>query len=175
MEPQNLLFSSCYRSFSKFLASLMKKFSIFPGAAGSSPCSIEDSNPDMFWTNLNYSSHQKVNKIYEEIVHWKPIFFIFKNKTGELFLKCLETTFQPLAENTNQHEMPMKAALVLPHLILAQTSDRREGSLDKLLQKRLQLWINRDFDKLLKRAMHYRNELERNEKYLLMRRKNSTD
>ena len=38
-------------------------------AAGTSPCSIEDSNPDRFWTNLNYSSHQKLNNIYEEIVH----------------------------------------------------------------------------------------------------------
>ena len=46
----------------------------------------------------------KNNKIYEEILHWKPIFFnIFKNKTGELFFKCLETTLQPLAENTNHH------------------------------------------------------------------------
>ena len=40
----------------------------------------------------------------------------------------------------------MKAAMVLPHLILARTTDRRDGSIDKLLQKRLQLWINGDFD-----------------------------
>ena len=122
-------------------------------AAGTSPCSIEDSNPDRFWTNLNYSSHQKLNKIYEEIVHWKPIFFnIFKNKTGELLLKCLETTLQPLAENRNHHEMSMKAAMVLPHLILARTNDRRDGSVNKLLQKRLQLWINGDFDKLFEES-----------------------
>ena len=144
-------------------------------AAGLSPCSIEDSNPDRFWTNLNYSAHLKLKKIYVEIVHWKPIVFIFKNKTGELFLKCLVTTLQPLAVITNQHEMSMKAALVIHHLILSRTTDRRDRSVDKLQQKRLQLWIIGDFDKLLKRAMHYRNELERNEKYLLMRRKNSTD
>ena len=114
-------------------------------AAGTSPCSIEASDSDRFWTNLNYSSHQKLNKIHEEIVHWKPIFFnIFKNKTGEFFLKCLETTLQPLAEKTNHHEMSMKATVVLPHLILARTTDRRDGSLINLLQKRLQLLINGD-------------------------------
>ena len=53
-------------------------------AAGASPCSIEDSNPERFWTNLNYSSHQNLNKIYEEIVHWKPIFFnFFKTKLAK--------------------------------------------------------------------------------------------
>ena len=104
-------------------------------AAGTSPCSIEDSNPDGFWTNLNYSSHQKLTEVYEEIVHWKPIFFnIFKNKTSELFLKCLKTKLQPLAENTNHHEMSMKAAMVLPHLILALTTDGRDGSVEKLLR-----------------------------------------
>ena len=117
-------------------------------SAGTAPCSIEDSNPDSFWTKLNHSTHQKLNKIYEEIVHWKPIFFnIFKDKTGELFLKCLET-LQPLAENTNHHEMSMKTAMVLLHLILARTSDRRDGSVNKLLQKGLQIWMNGDFDKL---------------------------
>ena len=143
-------------------------------AAGTSPCFIEDSNPDRFWTNLN--SHQKLNKIYEEIVHWKPIFFnIFKNKTGEHFLKCLETTLQPLAENTNHQEMSMQAAMVLPHLSLARTTDHRDGSVNKLPQKRRQLWMNGDFDNFLRRAMHYRTELKRNENHLLMRRKNSTD
>ena len=116
-------------------------------AAGTSPCSIEDSNPDRFWKNLDYSSHQKLNKIYEEIIHWKPIFFkIFKNKTCELFVKSLET-FQTLAENTKHHELSRKAAMVLPYLILAQTTDCRDGSVNKLLQKRLQLRINGDFDK----------------------------
>ena len=104
-------------------------------AAGTSPCSIEDSNPDRFCTNLNYSSQQKLKKIYEEIVHWKPIFFnIFRDKTGELFLKYLETTLQTLAENTNHHELSMNAAIVLPHLILARTTDRRDRSVNKLLQ-----------------------------------------
>ena len=122
-------------------------------AAGTSTCSIEDSNPDRFWTNLNYSSHQKRNKIYEEIVHRKPIFFnMFKNKTGELFLKCLETTLKPLAENSNHHEMSMKASVVLPHLTLARTTERRDGSVKKLLQKRPKLWINGDFDKLFEES-----------------------
>ena len=58
-------------------------------AAGTSPFSIEVSNHDRFWTNLNCSSHQKLNKINGEIAHWEPKFFIFKNKTGEVFLKCL--------------------------------------------------------------------------------------
>ena len=31
-------------------------------AAGTSPCSIEDSNPEKFWINLNYSSHEKLKK-----------------------------------------------------------------------------------------------------------------
>ena len=46
----------------------------------------------------------------------------------------------------------MKAALVLPHLILARTTDLRDGSVNKLLQKRLQLWINGDFDKLFEES-----------------------
>ena len=41
----------------------------------------------------------------------------------------------------------MKAAMVLAHLILAGTTDRRDGSVNKLLQKRLKLLINGDFDK----------------------------
>ena len=38
--------------------------------------------------------------------------------------------------------------MVLAHLILARTTDRRDGSVKKVLQKRLQLWINGDFEKL---------------------------
>ena len=122
-------------------------------AAVTSPCSIEDKNPHKFWTDLNSLSHQKLNKIYEQIVHWRHIFFnIFKNKTGELFLKGLQTTLQPLAENTKHHGMSMQAAMVLPDLILARTTDRRDGSLNKLQQKRLQLWINVDFDKLFEES-----------------------
>ena len=37
--------------------------------------------------------------------------------------------------------------MVLPDLILAQTTDGRDGSVNKPLQKRLQRWINGDFDK----------------------------
>ena len=122
-------------------------------AAGTSPCCIEDRNPNSFSTNLNYSSQQKLNKICEEMVHWKPTFFnFFKKKTSEDFLKRVETTLQPLPENTNHHEMSMKAAMVLPRLILAWTTDRHDGSVNKLLQKRLQLWTNGDFDKLFEES-----------------------
>ena len=151
-------------------------------AAGNSPCSIEDSNPDRFWTNLNQVCPEPVGIPPEtergslDIVHWKPIFFnIFKNKTSELFLKCLETKLRPLAENTNHHEMSMKAAMVLPHLILGRTTDRRDGSVKKATAKtattldKWRLW------QTFGRAMPYRNELERNENYLWMRRRNSTD
>ena len=94
-----------------------------------------------------------MNETYEEIVHWKPIFFnFFENKTGELSMKCLETTLQPLAENTNHHEMSMKAAKVLLRLILARTTDRRDGSVNKLQRKRLQLWINGDFNKIFEES-----------------------
>ena len=48
--------------------------------------------------------------------------------------------------------MSMKAAMVLPHPILPRTTDRRDGSVNKLLQKRLQLWINGDFDKLFEES-----------------------
>ena len=105
--------------------------------------------PLTFIIDTFYSSHQKLNKIYEEIVQWKPIFlYFFKNKTGELFLKCQETTLQPLEKNTNHHEMSMKSAMVLPRLIPARTIDRPDLSVNKLLQKQLQLWINGDLDKL---------------------------
>ena len=42
--------------------------------------------------------------------------------------------------------------MVLTHLILARTTDRRDGSVNKLQQKRLQLWINGDFDKLFEES-----------------------
>ena len=59
--------------------------------------------------------------------------------------------------------MSMKAALVLPYLILARTTDRREGSVNKLLQKRLELWISGDFDKLFEEshALKKRNRTKR--------------
>ena len=125
-----------------------------------------------FWTNLNYSSHQKLNKIYEEIVRWKPIFFnIFRNKTGELFLKCMETTLQPLAENTNHHEMSKKAAMVLPHQILARATDHGDGSVNKLLQIRLQLWINGDFDKLFEESHALQKRIRTKRKLLFDEKK----
>ena len=41
-----------------------------------------------------------------------------------------------------KHKPSLNVAMVLTHLILARTTDRRDGSVNKLLQKRLQLWIN---------------------------------
>ena len=121
-------------------------------AAGTSPCSIEDSNPDRFWTNLNYSFHQKLNKIYEEIVHWKPIFFnICKQNWRTLPEMSGDDTSTPCRKQKH-HEVSIKAAMVLPHLILARTTDRRDGSVNKLLQKRLQLLVNGHFDKLFEES-----------------------
>ena len=42
--------------------------------------------------------------------------------------------------------------MVLPHLTLARTTDRRDGSINKLLQERLQFWIHGDFGKLFKES-----------------------
>ena len=61
--------------------------------------------------------------------------------------------------------------MVLPHQILARATDHRDGSVNKLLQKRLQLWINGDFDKLFEVSHALQKRIRTKRKLLFDERK----
>ena len=95
--------------------------------------------------NIPGIAHQ-ISSIQEEFSHWKPkVFDLLKNRTGIQFVKTLVVIFLALIDKDQFSHKALKAAMVMPHLILARTKDKNDGSLSEMLSSRINLWVNSDF------------------------------
>ena len=100
------------------------------------------------WSNPCPELIETTRKIYTEVVHWKPVFMILaKNKVGYNFIETLNRTLNSLIEN-NEKTFAMLAAMIFPHLLLCKTKSEIDGSLSKLIARRLKQWQDGDLDEL---------------------------
>ena len=86
---------------------------------------------------------------YKNVVNWKPRFIVLsKNKTGFQFIELLNQQLLSLVEKTPNSNVAMKAAMILPHLLLPKTKSETNGSNSKTLSRRIILWKQGLLDKL---------------------------
>ena len=100
----------------------------------------------------NFWNHQKelLRKIYNEIFHWKPIFFTMsKIEVGFNIANVMNIILPSTLENGPQTECAMICLMIIPHLLLARTKSGNDAKITKTLSRRLDLWIRSEFNKLL--------------------------
>ena len=115
--------------------------------------STATSSPGDFWANFTEQKKNLLKSIHAEVVHWKPVFFLItRNKTGFKFVDVMNTVLSGSLGDNDKAEAALAAAMTLPHLILPRTKDGNDGSISKTISRRLDLWINCDFDKLFNEA-----------------------
>ena len=91
-------------------------------------------------------------------VHWIPnLFKVPHGKSGKLFVRELSLLFRAYAEDSSKECIALKAAFLLPLLVL-QKPFRRSKAKDHVtaLERRLTLWSDGCFDQLLKEVRPFR-------------------
>ena len=100
-----------------------------------------------FWSNLTTGKKETLKNVYREIVHCKPVFFFLsKNKVGYRFVESLSVALSQCESINHNSEAGMLAAMAMPHIILARTKKGNDGSVSKIIARRLDLWIHCEFE-----------------------------
>ena len=130
-----------------------------PFSPSQSPASL---NAADFWSNLTTDMKEMLKNVYLENVHWKPDFLILsKNKVGSRFVESLNVALSECENINHNSEVGMLAAMVMPHLILARTKMGNDRSVSKINARRLDLWINCEFELLFLEAKGVQDRLTR--------------
>ena len=106
-----------------------------------------------FWSTITDEKAALLAIYYEEIVQWKPEFLsLRKNKAGHNFIQTLNVIFTALVDRGQHSTSAMKTAMVMPHPLLARTKDANDGSIGQTLSRRLDQWLNGQFESLVNEA-----------------------
>ena len=65
----------------------------------------------------------KVNNVYDEVIHWRRnLFSVLVGKAGTQFVQELAKLFQSFADGSTLEGIALKAAMLMPILLLQKTS-----------------------------------------------------
>ncbi len=106
---------------------------------------------------------KKIDHYYEEIVHWKRnLFKVPSGKAGTSFVREVSHMFQAYAESSALEGIAMKAAMILPALILQKPHSRsRTKEHSKHIERRLGLWKEGNLDSLMDEGQTIQTRLTR--------------
>ena len=88
---------------------------------------------------------------YSAVVHWRPnLFKVPFGKVGKPFVSELARLFKAFASSSAMESVAMKAAIVLPTLLLQKPSFKSKVKEHSVcLDRRLNTWLNGDLNDLL--------------------------
>ena len=108
--------------------------------------------PSFTWGNVDgVTFTHAITCCYNEVVHWKRnVFMVPSGKVGNSFVKELTRLTRAYAEASALEAVALKAAMVMPHLLL-QKSHHTSKAKDHVIQleRRLKSWAEGDIDQLL--------------------------
>ena len=105
--------------------------------------------PGDFWRKITSTHTNFIKYCYSEIVHWKPQFVtLSKNKTGHCFIESLSIIFNEVAEKSQNSNVALNYAMVMPRLVLTRTKENRETPTGKTIQRRMKAWLSCKFEAL---------------------------
>ena len=106
---------------------------------------------------------QIVDRCYDTVVHWRRnLFKIPSGKVGVAFVHELSLLFQAYAESSALEGVALKAAMILPALLLQKPHARsRTKEHTKHLKRRLNLWKDGDLVSLLDEGQTIQSRLAR--------------
>ena len=119
-------------------------------------------NPEFTWRDLDSTSFTRLlDSAYDEAVHWKKnCFKIPQGNAGKSFAKELARLFLAFASGSALESVALKAATVLPLLVL-QKSHQNSKTKDHIasLERRLKLWDEGDIPGLVREGRAIQNRL----------------
>ena len=91
--------------------------------------------PSDFWSHVNPETLTTLTKIYNEVVHWKAVFYtISRNKTGFKFTDTMNTVLSGTLDKPEKAEIAMIVSMIIPYLNLARSKDGNDGSNTKTIR-----------------------------------------
>ena len=123
------------------------------------------STPTFVWGKLTGSDFtNSLNAIYSEVVHWRRnCFSVPYGKAGKEFVRELSRLYSAYGSASALESVALKAAIVLPILLLQKpsgTSKTKQHII--LLERRLGLWSNGDLDELVREGRVIQQRLPKN-------------
>lgn len=124
---------------------------------------FEPAQPTNFtWGNRSAEEiSTTLNEIYEETVHWrKNLFKVPSGKQGKSFVAELARLFQSYADQSAMEAVALKAAMILPALVL-QKPFRTSKSKDHIvcMERRMGLWCAGNFEAILEEGRAIQSRL----------------
>ena len=106
---------------------------------------------------------QKIDQCYKEIVHWRRnLVKVPSGKVGTSFVQEVAHIFRAYAESSALDGIALKAAMILPALLLQKShSQSRTKEHVKHLERRLGLWKDGNLDSLLDEGKTIQSHLSR--------------
>ena len=107
---------------------------------------------------------RKISKAYEEVIHWRRnLFKIPSGCLGKTFVQEMASLFQSYADASTREKVALKAAMVLPALVLQKPS-KTSKSKDhiKCMERRHSLWKQGNFKALLEEGRAIQGSLQPN-------------
>ena len=109
-----------------------------PGSQTPVPNDLSD---PIFSASQTDEKTRKLFEVYNEVVYWKPVFFILgKNTAGYEIFNQLNILLQPLAIGKSRSNVRMIAAMDLLPLVRAKTKDSYDSSIAKTISRRISQW-----------------------------------
>jgi hypothetical protein len=104
-----------------------------------------------------------INRSYEVIVHWRRnLFKIPSGKAGKAFIRELTRMFRAYADGSALESVAMKAAMVMPALLLQKPHPRSKAKDHTLhLERRLRQWSEGDLEGLMKEGYTIQHQFSR--------------
>ena len=103
---------------------------------------------------------QKLDQCHKEVVHWRRnLFKMPSGKAGTSFVRKVSRMFQAYAESSALEGIAMKAAMILPALLLQKPHSRSRTK--EHVKHLLSLWKGGNLDSLLEEGQTIQNRLSR--------------
>jgi hypothetical protein len=123
------------------------------------------STPTFVWGKLTGSDFaHSLHATYVEVVHWRRnCFSVPFGKAGKDFVRELSRLYSAYGSASALEQVALKAAVVLPILLLqkpSRTSKTKQHI--TLLERRLRLWSNGDLDELVREGRAIQQRLPKN-------------
>ena len=128
------------------------------------PCYILVHDLNFRWGELSGEVDHEMNKTYEEVVHWRwNLFKIPSGRQGKAFVQEMVSLFQSYVNASAREKVALKAAMVLPALVLQKPS-KTSKSKDHIwcMERRHSLWQEGNFKALLEEGRASQGSLQPN-------------
>ena len=126
------------------------------------PPFVPISTPNFTWGDLDGEAFVRtIDSSYDVIVHWRRnLFKVPSGKAGKAFIRELTRLFRAYADGSALENVAMKAAMVMPALLLQKPHARSKAKDHALyLDHRMRQWMDGDIESLMKEACTIQRQL----------------